>query len=371
MTSPNVGKSFIRQFLERKQMSTKTILKRVALVAAVALTLGGVSGVAANAAGSAAGNTVSFTPDASISGTGTLAASFTLESATAYGTVLTANWPGSTTTTISPALPTGLSYDGTTGILSATGAQVPAAAKAYTVTTVGSPSKSGTFYLTIHDSGSVTPPPPAGTSDQPWLVAGGTIDPVTGTTSGAAIAASATSTIDINALVNTKAVSGIDPTSKAGEYRYLTITSANSAFTAATAGFEPEGAALGSAVKIDVPTSGAIQGNFVSVKTVTAGTITAEFHDYTAVANTINPGTLTVTDTVLQKIVITVTAAGPVSAVTSTAYINGSANTVYTLHQHQRLDSLETKQFWLLQLLQQQVDQHLVQVQKRLKSRFT
>lgn len=49
LITPGRGKSLIRQFLERKQMSTKTTFKRVALVAAAALTLGGISGVAAHA----------------------------------------------------------------------------------------------------------------------------------------------------------------------------------------------------------------------------------------------------------------------------------------------------------------------------------
>ena len=41
-------------FIERKQMSTKTSIKRIALVAAAALTLGGFSAVSANATASGA-----------------------------------------------------------------------------------------------------------------------------------------------------------------------------------------------------------------------------------------------------------------------------------------------------------------------------
>ena len=65
LATPGRGKSLIRQFLERKQMSTKTTFKRVALVAAAALTLGGISGVAAHATTLSQGYVNIFTPDGS------------------------------------------------------------------------------------------------------------------------------------------------------------------------------------------------------------------------------------------------------------------------------------------------------------------
>jgi hypothetical protein len=47
-------------FSERKIMSTKTSIKRIAAVAAVALTLGGFSAVSANAAAKTTGNTIVY-----------------------------------------------------------------------------------------------------------------------------------------------------------------------------------------------------------------------------------------------------------------------------------------------------------------------
>jgi len=61
-------------FLERKKMSTKTTIKRIALVAAVALTLGGFSAVSANAAIAGASTTFAAVDTSSAASTTPIAA---------------------------------------------------------------------------------------------------------------------------------------------------------------------------------------------------------------------------------------------------------------------------------------------------------
>ena len=72
-------------FIERKQMSTKTSIKRIALVAAAALTLGGFSAVSANAAATVTTGSVYWNVTNAYSGNGT--ATVAGSSATGYQTV--------------------------------------------------------------------------------------------------------------------------------------------------------------------------------------------------------------------------------------------------------------------------------------------
>jgi trimeric autotransporter adhesin len=94
---PNGGKSSIRQlFLERKRMSTKTTFKRVALVAAAALTFAGISGVAAHATGT---TTDSWNVSSAYTGTSTFSAGASTAGTQVVGGVATLQFQAVETST--------------------------------------------------------------------------------------------------------------------------------------------------------------------------------------------------------------------------------------------------------------------------------
>ena len=297
---------------ERKQMSTKTSLKRIALIAVSALTLGFV-GVAP----SSAGTDITFTSGAGVAGSGTSTDPFIIQAGVAYATVFTAtSTPALTGVTVTPALPTGVSYNATTNVLSATTGTSVTAKAAYTVTSTAPSAKTGTFYLTIQ-AGAVTV-----TSNQPWRASSpaGTFDDTTGAVAIAKTATAVTDTVTIAAAADTAAKSGT------GNYRYLEVTGSTFAATniagAVPNGTLASGTTAGTATQLAMPQSGSINGGTVSVHTAATGTVTVKFYDRSTDAVT---GYSVITP--LQTITITVSAPGALNAAKSEAVICATATT--------------------------------------------
>jgi len=301
-------------------MSTKTSLKKVAVIAAMALTLGGFTAVSANAAtasisssnptDSAALNSAVSTVLSVTGGNGDTAALTVAASAGVTGSwslsgLNKLNTTASSGTTASATVATLTMTTGATG--TATLSVTPTAGSAGGTITISD--GSAQFVVTIGGSSTTTNDNPFVVQAQAGVTAG---TPATLNTAAASISvnkavASSTDTVTIAATSDTTAKSG------AGNYRYVQVT--NSTIKTAT-GWTLDGSTNVATVAA-APQDGVISGTSVVVNAGTAGqTITVKFWDKTT-----EPITGFVTTVLLQTITITTAAYSGLNPVTSTALL--------------------------------------------------
>jgi len=307
------------RLVEMKQMSTKTSLKKVAVIAAMALTLGGFTAISASAAAASTTSSVA-TATANIGaatstvltvsgGNGDTAALTIAATGTAVG-----SWALTVPNKLSTTATSGTSASATVATLTKTTGTDGTATMTVTPTAgAGTLVVSDGFgaLLTITIGGTT-----ASTNDNPFVVqtqAGVTAGtPATLNTAASSISvnksvASSTDTVTIAATSDTAAMTG------AGNYRYVQVT--NSTIKTAT-GWTLDGSSSVATVAA-APQDGMISGTSVVVNAGTAGqTITVKFWDKTT-----DLVTGFVTTVLLQTVTITTAAYTGLNPVTSTAFM--------------------------------------------------
>jgi len=306
-------------------MSTKTSLKKIAVIAAMALTLGGFTAVSANAAGditSSAGANI-------VSGNGSLADPYVAVASTSATINIALASGFDAPVTVSPALPGAMAIAaaGNTGTVSGSVGTTATSVTKYTLTNSDSSSKTGSFYFQVVAATT------ADISSTPWRALGadnaGTYDGSTGAVTAAVTVLDAATNVEITANNDTDS-SSYNATTKVGEYRYVRITSGNATFAEAS-GLYAEGSLdsgsvagsnyiPGNSIQLDVPLNGDLTPASFKVRTVTAGTVTVQFRKYVGTSNPVT-GVVTVADSLLQTISITVTVPTALNPVVSTAVL--------------------------------------------------
>jgi len=306
-------------------MSTKTSLKKIAVIAAMALTLGGFTAVTANAAGditSSAGANI-------VSGNGSLADPYVAVASTSATINIALASGFDAPVTVSPALPGAMAIatSGNTGTVSGSVGTTATSVTKYTLTNSDSSSKTGSFYFQVVAATT------ADISSTPWRALGadnaGTYDGSTGAVTAAVTVLDAATNVEITANNDTDN-SSYNATTKVGEYRYVRITSGNATFAEAS-GLYAEGSLdsgsvagsnyiPGNSIQLDVPLNGDLTPASFKVRTVTAGTVTVQFRKYVGTSNPVT-GVVTVADSLLQTISITVTVPTALNPVVSTAVL--------------------------------------------------
>jgi len=324
-------------------MSTKTTLKRIALVAVSALGFGLLSVIPAKAA---VGGTGFQYTTATVPTSGSVTARF--------------DWTGSSSDDITTSFSTGSalttfswkviehSSNVTVGTYSAVNtATAPAFDKTdanpgwalIRITATSAVAGTGvlvltstagvtntTFTVSVVAAGSgSTAPAVLNATDTPWDVKSGSTNVTYSATtpsraslasiSAAATVTSATDIVKLVANFNTVKKDG------SGSYRYVEVT--GSTIAAVAGGMVIDGTA-NSATRAFAPLSGTISAAEVHVNAATAGTITVKYIDRSIVASTtpfLGTGTQYV-DTVLQTVTFTVSSPSALSAQMSTSYIN-------------------------------------------------
>jgi hypothetical protein len=310
-------------------MSTKTSLKKIAVIAAMALTLGGFTAISANAVSTASTTSSVATATANIgAATSTVLSVSGGSGDTAELTItpsvlgVAGSWAITVPNKLSTTATNGTSASATVATLTKTTGGGSTGTATLTVTpTAGSAGgtltvSDGIVNLLVITIGGTT----ASTNDNPFVVptvgnTGVTADtPATLDTAAVSISvkksvASSTDTVTIAATSNTADKTGFG----AGNYRYVQVT--NSTIKTAT-GWTLDGSSSVATVAA-APQDGMISGTSVVVNAGTAGqTITVKFWDKSTDAVT-----GFVTTVLLQTVTITTAAYTGLNPVTSTAFM--------------------------------------------------
>jgi hypothetical protein len=334
-------------------MSTKTTLKRIALVAVSALGFGLMSVLPANAGALDAAADVVAVPSSSTIATSatvstrigiadfnagdTMALSFTRAIGTGLtlGAATTFTWKvlehssgltlnsyqGDSSAGPTATFPVAVATAGAQYVLLQISTVAAVAGNTLTVvSTDQTTATSNEYVLTVTAAGStVTPPSVLGANDTPWRIDDAFVGETTTITSAANLAAmsagsvvtSATNEVRIKATNDTVAKSGL------GSYRYVEVTGSTIKNVAGAVVIDGVANTATRAIVLQSGDLDATTDAEVHVNATAAGTVTIKFYDRSIVA--ITGATF---DTLLQTITYTVTAPGALSAQQSTSFIN-------------------------------------------------